>query len=41
MNRIVFSEQLERAYDARPLERAEHDVVGIVRSSAADIGLRP
>ena len=40
MNRIVFSEQLERADHARPLERAEHDVVGVVRRLAAEKRLR-
>src|SRR6266404_5244300 len=40
MDRIVLRQQFERADDARPLEWAEHDVVGIVRLFAAEIGLR-
>ncbi len=40
IDRITLGEQFERADDARPLERAEHDVVGIVRRIAAEIGLR-
>ena len=36
IDRIVLRQQLERADHPRPLERAEHDIVGIVRIFAAE-----
>src|SRR5690349_16693156 len=40
MDRIVLVQDPERADDAGPLKRAEHDVVRVVRRIAAEIFLR-